>query len=60
MAATTGANRRRLDQPGRDLQADPFTYLRDLYERISCQAQSRLGELLPDPWKTARKPAPTT
>jgi len=35
------------------LGVDPFAYLRDVFERISSHPQSRLGELLPDQWKTA-------
>ena len=33
---------------------DPFAYLRDIFTRISDHPQSRLAELLPDQWKTAR------
>ncbi len=29
---------------------DPFTYLRDVIERISAHPMSRLEELLPDKW----------
>ena len=35
------------------LGIDPFTYLRDLFERINSHPQSRLAELLPDQWKAA-------
>jgi transposase len=34
---------------------DPFAYLRDIFTRISPHPQSRLAELLPDHWKTARQ-----
>ena len=33
---------------------DPFAYLRDVFERIGSQPQSRLDELLPDQWLAAR------
>jgi transposase len=36
------------------LRLDPFAYLRDIFERISSHPQSRLAELLPDQWNTAR------
>jgi transposase len=36
------------------LAVDPFTYLRDLFERISSHPKSRLPELLPDQWKEQR------
>ena len=42
------------------LAIDPFAYLRDLFGRISSHPQSHLAELLPDQWKTARQPAPTS
>jgi transposase len=42
------------------LKLDPFAYLRDLFGRISSHPQSHLAELLPDQWKTARQPAPTS
>ena len=42
------------------LGMDPFAYLRDIFGRISSHPQSRLAELLPDQWKTARQPAPTS
>ena len=32
------------------LHIDPFTYLRDIFERISSHPKKRLGELLPDGW----------
>ncbi|MGH9451985.1 MAG: IS66 family transposase [Terriglobia bacterium] len=35
---------------------DPFAYLRDIFERISSHSQSRLAELLPDPWKAGCEP----
>ncbi len=36
------------------LHIDPFTYLRDVFERISAHPAHRLAELLPDQWKAAR------
>lgn len=41
------------------LGVDPFAYLRDVFERISRHPQTRLAELLPDPWK-ALTPTTTT
>ncbi len=38
------------------LGIDAFTYLRDIFQRISTQPRNRLDELLPDKWKTARAP----
>ena len=35
------------------LHLDAFAYLRDILERISSHPQSRLAELLPDPWQAA-------
>lgn len=32
----------------------PFTYLRDVFERLSSHPHNRLAELLPDQWKAAR------
>jgi len=41
------------------LRIDPFTYLRELFERISSLPQSRLAELLPDGWtRTVRETLP--
>jgi hypothetical protein len=37
------------------LDIDPFAYLRDIFQRISTHPQSRLAELLPDEWRTARR-----
>jgi transposase len=37
------------------LGLDPFAYLRDLFARISRHPQSRLAELLPDPWQATRQ-----
>jgi len=37
--------------------ADPFAYLRDVFERISAHPQRRLAELLPDHWLAARSAA---
>ena len=34
------------------LAIDPFSYMRDLFERISSHPQPRLAELLPDQWTT--------
>jgi transposase len=41
------------------LRVHPFAYLRDLFERISAHAKSRLAELLPDQWQAARQHART-
>ena len=38
----------------RGLGADPFAYLRDVFERISAHPNDRLDELLPDKWTGAR------
>ena len=35
------------------LGLNPFAYLRDIFERIGAHPQSRLAELLPDPWQAA-------
>lgn len=40
---------------GRRLAIDSFAYLRDILERISTHSQSRLAELLPDPWMFAHQ-----
>ncbi len=37
------------------LGVDPFTYLRDVFERISRHPQTQLAELLPDHWKLAEQ-----
>ncbi len=42
------------------LHVDPFAYLRDIFHRISTHPASRLAELLPDNWKTARQEAATS
>jgi hypothetical protein len=42
------------------LSLDPFADLRDLFGRIAAHPKARIGELLPDQWKTARQPAPTS
>jgi hypothetical protein len=42
------------------LRIDPFAYLRDLFGRIAAHPNARIAELLPDQWKTARQPAPTS
>jgi len=39
------------------LQINPFTYLRDIFQRISAHPAKRLEELLPDNWKTAENVA---
>jgi transposase len=31
---------------------DPYAYLRDVLERLPTQPASRIGELLPQHWKT--------
>ncbi len=36
------------------LGADPFAYLRDVFNRISAHPNDRLDELLPDKWAAAR------
>jgi transposase len=36
------------------LEINPFTYLRDIFQRISAHPMSRLHELLPDNWKAAQ------
>jgi transposase len=36
------------------LQINPFTYLRDIFDRISAHPMHRLSDLLPDNWKAAR------
>jgi hypothetical protein len=36
------------------LQIAPFTYLRDIFDRISAHPMNRLEELLPDNWKAAQ------
>jgi hypothetical protein len=38
------------------LHIDPFSYLRDIFERISAHPFNRLEELLPDQWKAAHIP----
>lgn len=35
-------------------QINPFTYLRDIFQRISAHPMSRLHELLPNHWKSAQ------
>jgi transposase len=37
------------------LEVNPFTYLRDIFHRISAHPMNRLHELLPDNWKTAQE-----
>jgi hypothetical protein len=44
----------------RRLGLDPFAYLRDIFQRLSTHPQSRLTELLPDQWRTARRAASTS
>jgi hypothetical protein len=36
---------------------DPFTYLRDVFERIKPHPKNRFKELLPDRWLAARSAA---
>jgi hypothetical protein len=36
------------------LQINLFTYLRDIFQRISAHPLNRLDELLPDNWKAAQ------
>ena len=36
------------------LRVEPFTYLRDLFTRISSHSHNRLDELLPDRWQAAQ------
>ena len=43
----------------KSLGADPFAYLRDVFERIGAHPQDRLKELLPDQW-LARRADPTS
>jgi hypothetical protein len=42
------------------LQINPFTYVRDGFDRISTHPINRLAQLLPDNWKLLRKPPPTS
>jgi len=42
------------------LGIDPFTYLRDIFERISTHPAGRLAELLPNQWRGARRAASTS
>ncbi len=42
----------------KDLGLDPFTYLRDVLDRVSTHPHSRIEELLPDRWKPAATPDP--
>ena len=37
------------------LGVDPFAYLRDVIGRIAAHPRSRIAELLPDQWRTARR-----
>ena len=37
------------------LDIDPFAYLGDIFQRLSAHPASRLAELLPDQWRTARR-----
>ena len=39
------------------LRMDPFSYLRDVFERISAHPKDQLDELLPDKWMAARAAA---
>ncbi len=38
----------------KSLGTDPFSYLRDIFERISAHPENRLEELPPDKWMAAR------
>jgi transposase len=38
----------------KQLGIDPFEYLRDVFQNISTHPKSRLDELLPDKWSSAR------
>ena len=38
------------------LGIEPFAYLRNIFAHISAHPQNRLTELLPDHWRTARRP----
>jgi hypothetical protein len=38
----------------RDGRLSPFTYLRDVFDRISAHPVNRLHDLLPDNWKAAQ------
>ena len=42
------------------LRLDPFAYLRDLFGRITAHPNARIAEMLPDQWKSAWQPAPTS
>jgi transposase len=39
------------------LHIDPFTYMRDVFERISAHPENQLSELLPDRWKATHTAA---
>jgi transposase len=43
--------------PCKRLGLDPFAYLRDVFGGITRHPASRLAELLPDQWRTARRAA---
>jgi len=45
-----------LVQSCRSFGVEPWAYLRDVLERVSTHPASRIAELLPDAWKTARSP----
>jgi hypothetical protein len=38
---------------------DPFSYLCDIFERISTHPENRFAELLPDQWLSARRKVST-
>jgi len=42
------------------LDIDPFSYLRDIFQRLSTHPQNRLAELLPDQWMAANRSAATS
>jgi transposase len=43
--------------PPAGLEINPFTYLRDIFQRISAHPMNRLEELLPDNWQPAQTAA---
>jgi hypothetical protein len=42
------------------LRINPFTYLRDVFDRISARPAKHLDQLLPDHWKAAQSPTQNT
>ena len=53
----TGAILASLIASAKRIHVDPFTYLRDVLERIAAHPQHRLMELLPDQWAAAHNRA---